>query len=115
MSQTFTISIPAGPLLSNDQAQKVGPKIAVAHQGKFTGQWTTVVPNQQSVINVELPVQRQGAREFKTTLLAGPLFNNDEAQLLGPHIAASYGGEFTGQWNTIVDGQMSVIQVLFRY
>lgn len=115
MSQTFKVDIPAGPLFSNTEAQELGPKIAVAQQGKFTGQWTTVVPSQQSVINVELPVRRQGAREFKTDLLAGPLFSNDEAQKLGPHIAASYGGEFTGQWKTIVEGQMSVIQVLYRY
>jgi hypothetical protein len=115
MSQTFKVDIPAGPLFSNDDAQKLGPRIALAHQGKFTGKWTTVVQNEESVINAELPVQRQGAREFKTDLLAGPLMSNEDAQLLGPHIAASYGGEFTGQWKTIVEGQMSVIQVLYKY
>ncbi|MBK9042785.1 MAG: lectin MVL, partial [Saprospiraceae bacterium] len=34
---TFKVNIPAGPLWSNDEAQKIGPAIAAAHLGKFTG------------------------------------------------------------------------------
>lgn len=112
---TYKINIPAGPLWSNDEAQKIGPTIATAHQAKFTGQWNTVVPSQMSVIEVDMPVARTGPNEYLTTVLAGPLWSNDEAQKVGPNIAASYGGEFTGQWNTIKEGVMSVIQVRFRY
>lgn len=112
---TFKINYPAGPLWSNDEAQKIGPVIAAAHQGKFTGQWNTVVPNQMSVVEVELPVTQSGNYTFKTNVLAGPLWSNDEAQKVGPFIAASYGGKFTGQWNTITPGVMSVIEVEFTY
>jgi len=108
---TFKVNIPAGPLWSNDDAQAKGPRIAAAHQGKFTGQWTTVVESQMSVIEVELNVKNTGDNEYKTTVLAGPLWSNDEAQELGPAIAASYGAEFTGQWKTIVEGVMSVIEI----
>ena len=112
---TFKIDIPAGPLFSNDEAQAVGPKIAAAHQGKFTGAWTTVVPGEMSVVNVELPVKPTGSHTYKTTVLAGPLWSNDEAQKLGPMIAASYGAKFTGQWNTIVESVMSVIEIEYTF
>jgi hypothetical protein len=112
---TYKVNIPAGPLWSNDEAQKLGPRIAAAHQGKFTGQWTTVVPSQMSVIEVELPVTPAGAHEYVTTVLAGPLWSNDEAQKIAPNIAASYGAEFTGQWRTIVEGVMSVIEIRYKF
>jgi len=112
---TFTVDIPAGPLWNNDEAQKIGPIIAAAHQGRFTGQWTTVVENQMSVVQVELPTTFTGSNTFKTDVLAGPIWSNDEAQKVGPAIAASYGATFTGQWRTIVEGVMSVIQIEYRF
>lgn len=112
---TYKINIPAGPLWSNDEAQEIGPKIAAAHQGTFTGQWNTVVPSQMSVVEVELSTESSGNNKYKTYVLAGPLWSNDEAQKLGPSIAASYGAEFTGQWNTIVEGVMSVIQIEYTF
>jgi len=112
---TFKINIPAGPIWSNDEAQQLGPKIAAAHQGKFTGQWSTVVESQMSVVEVELQVANTGNNEYKTNVLAGPLWSNDEAQKLGPAIAASYGAEFTGQWSTIVEGVMSVIEIKYTF
>jgi len=112
---TFKINIPAGPIWSNDEAQQLGPRIAAAHQGKFTGQWSTVVESQMSVVEVELQVANTGNNEYKTNVLAGPLWSNDEAQKLGPAIAASYGAEFTGQWSTIVEGVMSVIEIKYTF
>lgn len=112
---TFKVNIPAGPLWNNDEAQALGPRIAAAHQGRFTGQWTTVVPNAMSVVEVELPTQPTGSHTFKTNVLAGPIWSNDEAQKIGPNIAASYGARFTGQWNTIVEGVMSVIEIEYTF
>ena len=111
----FKVYIPAGPLASNDEAQKIGPRIAAAHGGKFTGQWTTVVGGAMSVVEVDLPVARSGSHEFVTDVIAGPLGSNEDAQRIGPNIAASYGGTFTGQWKTITEGVMSVVQVKFVY
>lgn len=112
---TFKVNIPAGPIFTNDEAQKVGPVIAAAHQGKFTGQWSTVVTNQMSVVEVELNVSNTGKNEYKTNVLAGPIWSNDEAQKVGKAIAASYGAEFTGQWSTIVENVMSVIEIRYRF
>ena len=112
---TFNISIPAGPLWNNEEAQELGPCIAAAHDSKFTGQWNTVVQGQMSVVEVEMPVEECGEHEFVTNLLAGPLWSDEEAQKIGPNIAASYGGTFTGEWSTITEGVMSVIQVKFKY
>ena len=112
---TFKVNIPAGPLWNNDDAKEKAPKVAAAHQGKWTGQWTTVVPNEMSVIEVELNVENTGSNEYKTNVLAGPLWSNDEAQKVGPAIAASYGAEFTGQWTTTVEGKMSVIEIKYTF
>jgi hypothetical protein len=112
---TYKVLLQAGPLWSNDEAQEVGPRVAAAHQGKFTGVWNTVVPNKMSVIEVEMDTDRGGEHEYKTTVLAGPLWSNDEAQKLGPIIAASYGAEFTGQWTTIVESVMSVIEIKYTF
>lgn len=112
---TFKVNIPAGPLWSDDEAQQLGPLIAAAHQGRFTGQWATVVPNEMSVVEVELPTTFTGLHTYKTTVLAGPIWSNDEAQKIGPAIAASYGAVFTGQWTTLVEGAMSVIEIEYRF
>jgi len=112
---TFKVNIPAGPLWSNEDAKEKAPRVAAAHQGKWTGQWSTVVESQMSVIEVELNVKNSGSNEFKTNVLAGPLWSNDDAQKIGPAIAASYGAEFTGQWKTIVEGVMSVIEIKYTF
>lgn len=68
-----------------------------------------------SVIEVELNVTNSGSNSYKTNVLAGPLWSNDEAQKIGSAIAASYGAEFTGQWSTIVEGVMSVIEIKYTF
>ncbi len=112
---TYTVNIPAGPLWNDEDAKEKAPKVAAAHQGKWNGQWNTVVPNEMSVIAVELQVQNTGTHSFKTNVLAGPLWSNDEAQKMGPAIAASYGATFTGSWRTITEGVMSVIEIEYKY
>ena len=112
---TFKVYIPAGPIYSNDDAQIIGPIIATAHQGTFTGEWKTVVENEMSVVEVELQTKNTGANEYKTYVLAGPLYSNDDAQQVAPYIAASYGAEFTGEWKTIVDGTMSIIEIKYTF
>lgn len=112
---TFKVNIPAGPIWNQDDAKVKAPKVAAAHQGKWTGEWNTVVESEMSVIQVEMEVKSDGKHEYKTNVLAGPLWSNDEAQKVGPAIAASYGAEFTGQWNTIVQGVMSVIEIKYTF
>ena len=112
---TFKVNIPAGPLWNNDDAQKRAPFIAAAHLGKFTGQWTTVVPGKMSVIEVELPAESTGDTEYTMDVLAGPLWNNEDAKAKCPAICASYGGTWNGQWKTVVNGKMSVCGCTFKF
>lgn len=112
---TYTVDIPAGPIWDQNDANEKAPKIAAAHQGKWNGQWKTVVEGKMSVIGVELNVENVGSNSFKTDVIAGPLWSNDEAQKIGPAIAASYGAKFTGQWTTIVENVMSVIQIEYKF
>ncbi|MFP9115803.1 mannan-binding lectin [Flavobacterium sp. RHBU_3] len=111
----FKITLPAGPIWDQADAQTKGKAVAAAHQGTFTGVWNTVVENQMSVVEVELSTDNKGMHTYLTTVLAGPLWSNDEAQKIGPVIATSYGAEFTGQWSTIVEGVMSVIQIKYTF
>ena len=112
---TFKVNIPAGPIWDQKDAEYKAPLVAAAHQGKWTGQWNTVVQGEMSVVEVELQVKNTGSDCFKTNVLAGPLWSNDEAQKVGETLAASYGGTFTGEWHTIVEGKMSVIEVEFKF
>lgn len=112
---TFKVNIPAGPIWNQQDAEVKAPVVAAAHQGKWTGQWSTVVPSQMSVVEVELNVQNTGSNEFTTNVLAGPIWSNEEAQNIGATIAASYGATFTGQWKTIVQGVMSVIEIKYTF
>ena len=61
---TFNVDIPARPIEDNNQAQQLGPAIAAAHFGTFTGQWTTVVAGEMSVVQVALPAQPTGGTEY---------------------------------------------------
>jgi hypothetical protein len=111
---TFKVNIPAGPLWSNTQAQQLGPLIAAAHFGRFTGQWTTVIQGQMSVIEVEFTVPGAGTTSYTMDVPAGPIWNNDDAKLKCPAICASYGGTWNGQWKTVVDGKLSVAGCTFK-
>ncbi|GAA1737748.1 mannan-binding lectin [Luedemannella helvata] len=112
---TFTVNVPAGPLADNAAAQRIGPAIAAAHRGRYTGQWTTVVPGSMSVVEIELPAARTGATEHTMDVLAGPIWNNADAQAKCPAICASYGGTWNGQWTTVAPGRMSVAGCTFRF
>ena len=112
---TFKVNVPAGPIWNQEDAKQKAPKVAAAHQGKWTGHWNTVVPNEMSVVEVELSTKRKTSHEFKTLVLAGPLWSTEEAKKVGPAIAASYGAEFTGEWKTIVSGVMSVIEIKYTF
>jgi hypothetical protein len=112
---TFKIDIPAGPLWNNNEAQNLGPAIAAAHFGRFTGQWNTVVPSEMSVVQVELPAQPTGETEYTMDVPAGPLWSNDYAKEKCPSICASYGGTWNGQWTTVIAGKLSVASCTFRF
>lgn len=110
---TFKVTVPAGPLWNNDHAQEVGPMIAAAHLGRFTGQWRTMVPGRMSVVEIELTAERAGKTEFTMDVPAGPIWNQVDAETKCPAVCASYGGTWNGHWNTIVPGRFSVAGCTF--
>ncbi len=117
MADVFTVDIPAGPIWNDDDAKEKAPVVAAAHGGNWNGQWTTVVEGAMSVVGVELPAPAGdgGGTEFTLDVPAGPIWNNEDAQEKGPVVAASYNGQWNGQWKTIVEGSMSVIGCTFRW
>lgn len=112
---TYKIPLPAGPLWNNHEAQQKAPIIAAAHQGHWTGAWSTVIPAKMSLIEIERPIQQHGTREFLTEVPAGFIENEQHAQIIGPLLAISYGATFTGQWRTLAQLEMSVIQIRYQY
>ncbi len=113
---TFTVNIPAGPIWNNEDALRKAPIVAAAHLGKANGQWTTVVEGQMSVVGVILEVPNgQGAHSYTMDVLAGPIWNNEDAKLKCPIVCASYGGTWNGQWRTVVEGVMSVCGCTFHF
>jgi len=112
---TFTVTIPAGPLYNNDEAQRLGPAIAAAHFGTFTGLWTTVVENEMSVIQVALPAEPTGETEYTMDVPAGTIGSEDDAKEKCPAVCASYGGRWNGQWKTVIEGKLSVAGCVFKF
>ena len=105
---TFTVDIPVGPIWNNDDAKVKCPIACAAHLGEWNGQWTTVVPGEMSVCGCTYTVGGSGSSEYTMDVLAGPIWNNDDAQEKCPIVCASYGGTWNGQWTTVVPGKMSV-------
>jgi hypothetical protein len=114
-TSTFTVNIPAGPLWSNAQAQQLGPAIAAAHFGTFTGQWSTIIESQMSVVQVQLPAQPTGSTQYTMDVPAGPIWSDADAKTKCPAICASYGGTWNGQWRTVVTGKLSVAGCTFTF
>lgn len=110
----FRIMIPAGPIRNEEEAMKIGPAIAAAHLGKFTGLWETVVEGTMSVIEVEFQITSGGKRHITLDVLAGPIWDNDDAKVKCPYVCISYGGTWTGHWKSVIDGQMSVCGCKFE-
>jgi hypothetical protein len=115
MSNTFTVSVPAGPIWNNDDAKTKGPIVAAAHGGKWNGQWNSVVEGVMSTVDIEFPVSPAGGGSFTLSVPAGPIWDNADAQIKGPVVAASYNGQWNGQWNSVVEGLMSTVDVTFNW
>jgi hypothetical protein len=112
---TYKIPLPAGPLWNHQEAREKAPLIAAAHQGQWTGAWSTVIPAKMSLIEIERPVEQKGRRQFLTEVPAGYLASEQQAQTIGPLLAISYGATFTGNWRTLAEEEMSVIEIRYIY
>ena len=113
---TFKVNIPAGPIWDQKDVEDKSAPSSGSTPGVMDGTVEHCRPRRdECCVEVELQVKNTGSDCFKTNVLAGPLWSNDEAQKVGETLAASYGGTFTGEWHTIVEGKMSVIEVEFKF
>jgi hypothetical protein len=110
---SFTVDIPVGPIFNNDDAKQKCPIACAAHLGTWNGQWTTVIEGHMSVCGCTYQVPPHGSSKFTIDVIAGPIFNDDDAKVKAPIACASYGGTWNGQWKTVVEGKMSVCGCTF--
>jgi hypothetical protein len=108
-AQTRTISVEAGPIWSQSDAQKKCPEVAERNGGTWNGQWRTTVPGRMSVCELRLPPS--SGRYVVEVIEAGPIWNQPDAQKKCPEVAERNGGTWNGQWRTTVPGRMSVCEV----
>jgi rubredoxin len=95
--------VPAGPIWNQQDAELKCPVAAVAVGGRWTGHWRTTVEGQMS----ECDVADIAPRDVR----AGPIWNQQDAELKCPVVATAVRGRWTGHWTTTEWGQMSVCQI----
>ncbi|WP_196592805.1 mannan-binding lectin [Pectinatus sottacetonis] len=110
----FTVDIPVGPIFNQEEAKKKCPIACAAHLGRWNGEWNTVITCEMSVCGCVFDVPSQGAESYTMDVLAGPIFNQEDAAEKCPIVCASYGGTWNGQWTTVIDGKMSVCGCTFK-
>jgi hypothetical protein len=108
-AQTRTISVEAGPIWNQADAQRKCPEVAKANGGTWNGQWRTTVPGRMSVCELRLPSSRD--RYVVEVIEAGPIWSQSDAEKKCPEVARANGGAWNGQWRTTVPGKMSVCEV----
>lgn len=113
----FTLDIPVGPIWNQEDAEKKCPIVCAAYRGTWNKQWTTVVPGEMSVCGCEFDTNISGSTELILEVIAGPIWNQDDAKEKCPIVCASYGGEWTGEWRTPDEtwGKMSVCKCKFKF
>jgi hypothetical protein len=108
-AQTRTISVEAGPIWNQSDAERKCPGVAKANGGAWNGQWRTTVPGSMSVCELRL----SPSKEIKVveSIEAGPIWSQSDAQQKCAEVAKKNGGTWNGQWRTTVPGRMSVCEV----
>jgi rubredoxin len=110
VASPVVVSIEAGPIWSQYDAQTKCPKVAATNGGTWNGQWRTTVMGRMSVCEVVISRPHHTTVEW---IEAGPIWNQMDAESKCPKVAAAKGGTWNGQWRTTVMGQMSVCEVRF--
>jgi ribosome modulation factor len=96
-------------------AEERCPKAAAEAGAKWTGHWSNTTAGRMSVCEVvDLPKEapkfsspRGEARDVE----AGPIWNQADAEMKCPAVAAAARGRWNGQWRTTEQGRMSVCGV----
>jgi Mannan-binding protein len=108
-SQAFALDVKAGPIWNNDDAQVKCPVAVQVYNAQWNGAWTTTVWGIMSVCGTNLNFLPNIG--LPGDVNAGPIWNNDDAQVKCPVAAAAANGVWNGQWVTTIPGRMSVCGV----
>lgn len=108
-AQTRTISVEAGPIWNQSDAERKCPEVAKANGGAWNGQWRTTVPGRMSVCELRLSPSKE--IRLVESIEAGPIWSKSDAAKKCPEVAQANGGTWNGQWRTTVPGKMSVCEV----
>jgi len=105
-NSALALDIAAGPIWNNADAQAKCPIAAQVYNVPWNGHWRTTIPGQMSVCGTDAtslpPIS------LPANIQAGPIWNNDDAKVKCPVVAAAARGVWNGQWRTTVPGKMSV-------
>lgn len=108
-AQARTISVEAGAIWNQADAQRKCPEVAKANGGTWNGQWRTTVPGRMSVCELRLPPSN--GRYVVEVIEAGAIWSQSDAEKKCHEVAKANGGTWNGQWRTTVPGKMSVCEV----
>jgi ribosome modulation factor len=106
-----TRDIDAGPIWNQADAEAKCPRVASDARGRWTGQWRTVSPGRSSVCEVADIAEAPSATGIRF-VEAGPIWSQSDAATKCPVAAAAVRGRWSGEWRTMVQGQMSVCGIV---
>lgn len=99
--------VEVGPIWNQSDAEGKCRRAADQSHGRWTGQWRTTRTGEMSVCQIDFG---RPARDVE----AGPIWNDADAGVKCPVAAFAVHGVWTGQWRTVVPGQMSVCAIADR-
>ncbi|KAF0184096.1 MAG: mannan-binding lectin [Hyphomonadaceae bacterium] len=104
-----TRAIEAGPIWNQSDAEVKCRRVAAEARGEWTGQWRTVTPGRMSVCDIADVAPR--STPWPRYVEAGPIRDQQDAETKCPVVAAAVRGQWSGQWMTTMEGQMSACAI----
>ena len=70
-----------------------------------------------NVCGCEFETEKKESSQLILSVIAGQIWNDEEAKVKCPVVCASYGGEWTGQWQTPKEtwGKTSICECKFTF
>lgn len=111
----YFVSVPPCPIWDDADGKLKSTIVANTNSDKFNRYCRTPIWNELSTDDVVLDSQYCRTSGYTMDVITGPISNNDDALIKCPAVCASYGGEWNGQWKTVVEGKMSICGCKFRF
>jgi len=101
----LAIDIAAGPIWSNDDAKAKCPIATQVYNVPWNGQWVTTVSGAMSVCGTNATSLR--VISLPANIKAGPIWDDDDAEIKCRVVAAAARGVWDGQWGPTVWGAIA--------